>query len=39
MATTVYNRPATVEAVYDSVARVRFQDNGALDYVPREAVE
>ncbi len=34
----IYNRPARVEAVYDSVARVRFQDNGMLDYVGVDAV-
>lgn len=33
---TVYNRPATVERVYSETARVRYQDNGTLGYVPRE---
>lgn len=35
---TVYNRPAKVERVYSELARVRFQDNGVMDYVPREEV-
>jgi len=35
---TVYNRPAVVEARYTDVARVRFQDNGVMDFVALEEV-
>lgn len=39
MAAVVYNRPANVEGVYGDVARVRYQDNGTLGYVPADAVQ
>jgi len=36
---TVYNRDAVIERVYDDVARVRYEDTGALAYVPHDDVE
>lgn len=35
----VYNRPALVEERFTDVARVRFQDNGIMDYVPISEVD
>jgi len=35
----VYNRPAIVEGTYSDVVRVRYQDNGRLDYVPASEVQ
>jgi hypothetical protein len=35
----IWNRPALVESVYSDVAKVRWQDNGTLGYVPLEALE
>jgi hypothetical protein len=34
----VYNRPAVVEAQYSDTVRVRYQDNGCIDYVPASEV-
>jgi len=30
----VYNRPATVERRFETTARVRYLDNGTVDFVP-----
>jgi hypothetical protein len=30
----VYNRPAEVTAIYSEVAKIRWQDNGTLGFVP-----
>lgn len=35
----IYNRPATVKAVYSSQAKVWWEDNNTLGYVPLEALE
>lgn len=32
----IYNRPARVDAVYTDTAKVRWQDNNTLGYVPVE---
>jgi len=35
---TIYNRPARIDAVYHDVAKVWWQDNNTLGYVPVEAL-
>jgi hypothetical protein len=35
----VYTRPAEVEERFEDVARVRYHDNGMLDYVPITEVD
>ena len=35
---TIYNRPARVDAVYTDVAKVWWQDNNTLGYVPVDAL-
>jgi len=35
----VYSRPAVVEGTYRDVVRVRYRDNGRLDYVPASEVQ
>jgi hypothetical protein len=35
----VYSRAATVERRFDEVARVRYQDNNTVDYVPLAEVD
>lgn len=34
----IYSRLATVEARYDDVVRVRYQDTGSIDWVPTAEV-
>jgi hypothetical protein len=36
---TAYSRPVAVEAVYDEIAKVRYQDNHLLGYVPVDEIE
>ena len=35
---TIYNRPARVDAVYSGQAKVRWQDNNTLGFVPLTAL-